>query len=123
MPLYVHLVKMTREGAGKIRDLGPEYAKVRKYNESLGGKTLCAVACFGEYDFVTVTEYPNEVAALKVEDLRESRLVVCDPAPIPLDEMERTFDWLKSWGMLEQTASPLALVNADVQAHAHIAAE
>jgi NitT/TauT family transport system substrate-binding protein len=64
-----------------------------------------------------------EVAALKVEDLRESRLVVCDPAPIPLDEMERTFDWLKSWGMLEQTASPLALVNADVQAHAHIAAE
>jgi len=64
-----------------------------------------------------------EVAALKVEDLRESRLVVCDPAPIPRDEMERTFDWLKSWGMLEQTASPLALVNADVQAHAHLAAE
>jgi NitT/TauT family transport system substrate-binding protein len=64
-----------------------------------------------------------EVAALKVEDLRESRLVVCDPAPIPLAEMERTFDWLKSWGMLEQTASPLALVNADVQTHAHIAAE
>src|SRR4030088_647059 len=64
-----------------------------------------------------------EVPALKVEDLRESRLVVCDPAPIPRDEMERTFDWLKSWGMLEQTASPLTLVNADVQAHAHIAAE
>jgi len=64
-----------------------------------------------------------EIAALRVEDLRESRLVVCDPAPIPRDEMERTFDWLKSWGMLEQTASPLALVNADVQAHAHIAAE
>src|ERR1700686_1825754 len=64
-----------------------------------------------------------EIAALKVEDLRASRLVVCDPAPIPLDEMERTFDWLKSWGMLEETASPLALVNADVQAHAHIAAE
>src|SRR6266702_822364 len=64
-----------------------------------------------------------EVAALKVEDLRESRLVVCDPAPIPPDEMARTFDWLKSWGMLEQTASPLALVNADVQSHAHIAAE
>ena len=64
-----------------------------------------------------------EVAALKVEDLRESRLVVCDPAPIPLDEMTRTFDWLKSWGMLEQTASPLDLVNADVQSFAHIAAE
>ena len=31
-----------------------------------------------------------EIAALKVEDLRESRLVVCDPAPIPADEMQRT---------------------------------
>jgi NitT/TauT family transport system substrate-binding protein len=64
-----------------------------------------------------------EVAALKVEDLRESRLVVCDPAPIPLDEMQRTYDWLKSWGMLEQTASPLQLVNIDVQRYAHQAAE
>jgi NitT/TauT family transport system substrate-binding protein len=64
-----------------------------------------------------------EVAALKVEDLRASRLVVCDPAPIPLDEMKRTYDWLKSWGMLEETASPLQLVNTDVQKYAHQAAE
>ena len=64
-----------------------------------------------------------EIAALRVEDLRESRLVVCDPAPIPLDEMQRTYDWLKSRGMLEETASPLELVNMDVQRHAHQAAE
>jgi NitT/TauT family transport system substrate-binding protein len=64
-----------------------------------------------------------EVAALKVEDLREGRLVVCDPAPIPLDEMQRTYEWLKSWDMLEETASPLQLVNLDVQRHAHQAAE
>jgi NitT/TauT family transport system substrate-binding protein len=64
-----------------------------------------------------------EIAALKVEDLRESRIVVCDPVPIPLDEMQRTYDWLKSWGMLEETASPLALVDLTVQSHAHQAAE
>jgi NitT/TauT family transport system substrate-binding protein len=64
-----------------------------------------------------------EVAALKVDDLRESRLVVCDPAPIPLDEMQRTYEWLKSWGMLEETASPLHLVDLEVQSHAHQAAE
>ncbi len=64
-----------------------------------------------------------EIAALKVGDLRESRLVVCDPAPIPAAEMQRTYDWLKSWGMLEETASPLELVNTDVQRHAHQAAE
>ena len=64
-----------------------------------------------------------EVAALKVEDLREGRLVVCDPAPIPLDEMQRTYEWLKGWDMLEETASPLQLVNLEVQNHAHQAAE
>src|SRR6202163_4815636 len=47
-----------------------------------------------------------EIAALRVEDLREWGLVVCDRAPIPLDDMQRTYDWLKSWGMLEETASP-----------------
>jgi hypothetical protein len=36
--------------------------------------------------------------------------------------MQRTYDWLKSWGMLEETASPLQLVNMDVQRHAHQAA-
>ena len=65
-----------------------------------------------------------EIGALTVGDLRASRIVVCDPAPIPLDEMQRTYDWLKSWGMLEQTATPLQLVNLDVQQRAHtVAAE
>jgi NitT/TauT family transport system substrate-binding protein len=63
------------------------------------------------------------IATLTVEDLRESRIVVVDPAPIPLDEMQRTYDWLKSWGMLEETASPLQLVNMQVQQFAHQAAE
>src|SRR5258707_5360290 len=47
-----------------------------------------------------------DVAALRAGELRESRLVVSDPAPIPLDEMQRTYDWLKSWDMLEAAASP-----------------
>jgi hypothetical protein len=55
--------------------------------------------------------------------LRESRLVVCDPTPIPVDELQRTYAWLKSWDMLEETASPLQLVNLPVQTHAHVAAE
>jgi NitT/TauT family transport system substrate-binding protein len=64
-----------------------------------------------------------EIAALTLDDLRESRLVVCDPAPIPEDELRRTYDWVKGWGMLDRADSPLALVNIDVQRHAHIAAE
>jgi NitT/TauT family transport system substrate-binding protein len=62
-----------------------------------------------------------EIGTLRPEDIREGRIVVCDPAPIPADEMQRTYDWLKSWGMLEETASPLDLVNAQVQKAAHSA--
>jgi len=61
-----------------------------------------------------------EIGALKPQDLREGRLVVVDPAPIPADEMQRTYVWVKSWGMLEETASPLQLVNMDVQNRAHV---
>jgi NitT/TauT family transport system substrate-binding protein len=60
-----------------------------------------------------------EIGTLKVEDLREGRLVVVDPAPIPADELKRTYEWVKSWGMLEETQSPLDLVNMDVQSRAH----
>jgi NitT/TauT family transport system substrate-binding protein len=60
-----------------------------------------------------------EIAALKIDDLRASRLVVCDPAPIPPDEMQRTYEWLKSWDMLDETASPLQLVDPQIQSFAH----
>jgi NitT/TauT family transport system substrate-binding protein len=62
-----------------------------------------------------------EIAQLKVEDLRESRLVVKDPAPIPFVELQRTFDWLKGWGMLDKTASPHDLINAQIQDQVHAA--
>jgi len=63
-----------------------------------------------------------EIGALKPEDLRAGRLVVVDPAPIPDDELQRTYDWVRSWGMLDETESPLQLVDMNVQTHAHTAA-
>jgi NitT/TauT family transport system substrate-binding protein len=64
-----------------------------------------------------------EIGSLTLADLRESRLVVVDPAPIPAAELERTVAWLKSWGMLEKTNSAIDLVNVAVQERAHAAAE
>jgi NitT/TauT family transport system substrate-binding protein len=60
-----------------------------------------------------------EIGTLKVEDLREGRIVLVDPAPIPPEELQRTSDWVKSWGMLAETESPLQLVNIEVQKRAH----
>jgi NitT/TauT family transport system substrate-binding protein len=64
-----------------------------------------------------------EIGMLSPEDIRESRIVVRDPAPIPADELQQTYEWVKSWGMLEDTDSALQLVNMDVQNRAHVAAE
>ena len=76
MALYVGLAKMTRDGASKIRDLAPEYAMARQYIESVGGKIICMTACFGEYDFVSVIDYPDQAAALKAAGYITSQGVV-----------------------------------------------
>jgi NitT/TauT family transport system substrate-binding protein len=64
-----------------------------------------------------------DIAALTIDDLRESRLIVQDPGPIPPDELERTFDWLRSWGMLAETAVATDLIDMEAQAASHAAAE
>jgi NitT/TauT family transport system substrate-binding protein len=61
------------------------------------------------------------IAALKASDLRASRIVVTDPAPIPADELQRTADWIKSWGMLEKTEAATDLVDLEIQSIAHAA--
>ena len=56
-----------------------------------------------------------QIAELQVSDLRESRLLLVDPAPIPADELQRTFEWMKSWDFLESASTAADLVNAEVQ--------
>ena len=58
-----------------------------------------------------------EIAQLKVSDLRESRLYLVDPAPIPEEELQRTYEWMKSWGFLETSPCATDLVNMNVQQH------
>ena len=66
MALYAHLVKMTEQGASKIRGMSSHYEGVRKFGQSIGCKPVNVVACFGEFDFVGLWDCPNEVAALKL---------------------------------------------------------
>src|SRR5689334_14790424 len=61
-----------------------------------------------------------EIAKLTIDDLRESRVFVVDPAPIPVEEMERTFAWMKSWGFLEDVCEAEQLVNMNVQQHGYV---
>ena len=54
------------------------------------------------------------ISQLTVDDLRPSRLLLVDPAPIPEDELKRTYDWMKSWGFLETADDEKELVNMEV---------
>jgi NitT/TauT family transport system substrate-binding protein len=59
-----------------------------------------------------------DVARLTVDDLRPSRLVVVDPAPIPADEARRTYEWMRSWGLIGDIGWH-ELVDAERQSVAH----
>jgi hypothetical protein len=37
--------------------------------------------------------------------------------------MQRTYEWVRSWGMLDEVESPLQLVNINLQNRAHVAAQ
>jgi NitT/TauT family transport system substrate-binding protein len=60
-----------------------------------------------------------EIAKLTINDLRESRIFVVDPAPIPAEELQRTYDWMKSWGFLDNVSCATELVDMNVQAHGY----
>ena len=73
MPIYISLVKFTREGLMTLKDEGIKRSdKVRATIESLGGKLLEAYYCLGPYDVVAVHEFPDTKAAMKAAVLNAS---------------------------------------------------
>ena len=66
MPVYVSLVKFTRERIMTMKGQGIARSdKVKKNIEGLGGKLLDAYYCLGEYDVVAILEFPDNKAAMK----------------------------------------------------------
>jgi hypothetical protein len=63
-----------------------------------------------EHYFIDYYRDP-QISQLAIDDLRQSRLYLVDPAPIPADEPQRTYDWMKSWDFLETSPCATNLVN------------
>ena len=57
-------------------------------------------------------------AALAPEDMRPSRIQLVLPAPIPDDELARTYAWMRSWNMLDDVGEE-RLIDAARQSRAH----
>ena len=64
MPKYVVLMSLTGQGAKEIKDAPKRIEEGIKGVEAMGGKVLSFYLTMGEYDYVTVGEFPSdEVAA------------------------------------------------------------
>jgi len=66
MPVYVSLVKFTREGIMTMKDQGIARSDTVKKNiEGLGGRLIAAYYCLGQYDMVAILEFPDNKTAMK----------------------------------------------------------
>jgi uncharacterized protein with GYD domain len=63
MPTYITLMKLTEQGMKDFKTAPGRLHSDFKVWELLGGKVLGAYFVMGEYDYVAITEAPNDAAA------------------------------------------------------------
>ncbi len=64
MPMYVVLYKFTDQGIKTVKESPARVDAAIKLVESLGGKALGVYYTMGEYDLVSIGEFPNDEAAM-----------------------------------------------------------
>jgi uncharacterized protein with GYD domain len=64
MATFVTLYKWTEQGIKNLRDAPARMEAGKKAAEALGAKIIATYFTSGEYDAVTVSEWPNEEAGL-----------------------------------------------------------
>ena len=65
MPTYIILGNYTKEGIENIKDSPKRLADAAKLAKSLGGEMKAFNNTLGRYDFVGITEAPNNEAMMK----------------------------------------------------------
>ena len=63
MPNYVSLIHWTEQGIKNYKDTTKRLEDFTQLAESKGGRVREALYTVGEYDIVTVTEFPDDEAA------------------------------------------------------------
>ncbi len=63
MPTYVSLIRWTEQGIKNYKDTTKRLEDFTKLAESKGGRVREALYTVGEYDIVTVTEFPDDETA------------------------------------------------------------
>lgn len=64
MSTYISLVKLTDTGVKEIWNSHLRIEQESQEAEAQGGKVIAAYATMGEYDYIIISEYPNDALAL-----------------------------------------------------------
>lgn len=66
MPTFVTLAKWTPEGSKTMGDARKRYERYERLVKDSGGRILSFHGLLGRYDFLTITELPDEQTAARV---------------------------------------------------------
>ena len=66
MPTYITLARWTQQGVEKIKESPTRLDAFKKLVKAEGGEVKAFYMVTGQYDFVTITEAPNDDAIAKV---------------------------------------------------------
>ena len=88
MPIYVTLFRSTAEGTKGLKESQRYIEEGKKEIREAGGKIINAYALLGRYDFIYITEFPDQKSALKVllKTAMKGRVAPENLVAIPLDE-------------------------------------
>jgi uncharacterized protein with GYD domain len=64
MPTYIGLYKFTDQGVKTIKDAPGRVEDAIKGAEAMGGKVIGVYSVMGEYDYVTIGEFPSDEVAM-----------------------------------------------------------
>ena len=66
MPTYIFLYKLTDQGIKNIKEMPQRMEKAIEASEAVGGKVLGVYSVLGEYDMVSIAEFPNDETVLSL---------------------------------------------------------
>ena len=66
MPTYIFLYKLTDQGIKNIKEMPQRMEKAIEASEAVGGKVLEVYSVLGEYDLVSIAEFPNDETVLSL---------------------------------------------------------
>ena len=87
MAIYVSLIRNTAEGARNIKTAGEAIRDANDWIGRNGGRVVAAYALTGNYDYIWITEFPDESGAWKslIATALQGRVTTDTMTAIPIE--------------------------------------